>query len=108
MVLIPGDRYETENTGYGTYNRILRKVVYDQKSTEESLKWIPRLDAVKEKADLDYRPPFDQHYHIEDIDWAAWIPEHCEQIITTWKKNELNERMANRAEEKGIGIISFE
>ncbi len=108
LVLIPGERYETENTGYGSYNRILRRVIYEQKPTAESLRWIPRLDAVKEKADLDYLPPFNQYYHREDIDWAVWIPDHCELIITTWKKKELNERIANRAEEKGIGIISFE
>lgn len=56
LVLLPDKEYETENTGFGHWDRMVRGLVYDQKPTEESEKWIPRLDVVKNAADLIYKP----------------------------------------------------
>ena len=99
LLLIWGSEYEYENVGFGHYNRLAGGIVYDKKPTEKSMEWKPRLEAIKEQANM-------LLYTKGDV--ASWIPDHCTRIITTWHTNELAQRLVERANEKGIEIVAYQ
>ena len=99
LLLIPGTEYEYENVGYGKYDRFARGIVYDKKPTDLSLEWKPRLEAIKEQADM---------YFYTKGDVVSWITDHCARIITTWHTDELTQKLQERANEKGIEIVTYD
>lgn len=110
LVLLRDKEYETENTGLGHWNRLVGNVVYEQKPTEASLRWAPRLAAVKQKADLTiYELEGDRYDNLgERIEFPVWITDHCSRIITTWKKAELADQLLYNANKKGVEIVSYQ
>lgn len=91
--------YEYEKVGFGHWNHLIGKMVYDQKPTDESLKWKPRLEMITEHADI--------NTHIQG-DISLWITDHCTRIITTWHSNELDQKLLEYAKEKGIEIKTYD
>ena len=109
LVLLNDREYETEDTGLGHWDTMVGRVVYDQKPTELSLLWIPRLKMVKEKADLIYRPEEERFtFTVGNIDFPVWISSHCSRIIITCKKYEMLDRLLYQAKKNGVEIVSYQ
>lgn len=98
LLLFWGVEYEYENVGYGKWDHLAHRIVYDRKPTEKSLEWKPRIDAIKEQADM--------FFHISD-DVISWTTDHCTRIITTWQTSDLDKRLLEQVDKKGIEIIYY-
>lgn len=99
LLLMKDAEYEYEKVGFGEWDHLAGRVAYDIQPTTKSLEWKPRIDSIKELADMII-------YIKNDI--PSWIADHCARIISTWHLDELHRKLREYADKKGIQIITYE